>query len=251
MNKHERSTTPSWYSKGRGVISPSHMDVELGVTNAIICYDSNFYPKLLRVFGAEESREAPDLNGSHEGRIIGNVAVFRSYPGAPASGMLMEEAIAAGAERILMLGLAGSISPNVRMGDLVLPTWAIREEGLSYHYLPSGRTSMPSEGFLRTLRSSLEGEPYHEGGVWTTDALFREVPSKIRKYARAGAVAVEMECSALMAIAMYRNVQFAALLTITDEAFDKDWRPGFDNEKVMDAWERACRVGKEAIERTP
>lgn len=250
MSKSRKSVKPSWCSNEEGIISPNHLQVELGARDAIICYDSNFYPALLRVFGTKGSRKAPDLNGSHEGRVIGDVAIFRSYPGAPASGMLMEEAIAAGAERVLMLGLAGSISPNVRMGDLVLPTWAIREEGLSYHYLPPARVPRPSRGLLRSLRSSLEGESYHEGGVWTTDAVFREGPSKIKKYAKAEAVAVEMECSALMAIAMYRKVEFAALLTITDEVFGKDWRPGFDKKKVMNAWERACRIGKKALERT-
>jgi uridine phosphorylase len=250
LGKSGQSVKPSWYSKGEGVISPGHLDVKLGARSAVICYDDNFYPRLLRVFGGKGSKEAPDFNGSHEGRIIGDVAVFRAYPGAPASGMLMEEAVAAGAERVLMLGLAGSISPDVKMGDLVLPTWAIREEGLSYHYLRPGITPRPSRDLLESLRSSLDGEPYHEGGVWTTDAVFREVPSKLRRHAKMGAVAVEMECSALMAIAMYRKVEFAALLTITDEVFGKDWRPGFDKKRVMEAWLRACRAGREALEST-
>lgn len=244
MSPARRALHQSWYAKGEGVIKPDHLGVRLGVRNAIICYDDSFYPRLLRVFGGKKSREAPDFNGSHEGRIIGDVAIFRAYPGAPASGMLMEEVIAAGANRILMLGLAGSISPDVKTGDLVLPTWAIREEGLSYHYLRPEAVPKPSSKLLAKLRTGLGGIPYHEGGVWTTDAVFREVPSKIRRHAKAGALAVEMECSALMAIAKYRKVEFVALLTITDAVFGEDWRPGFDKKRVMEAWVVACEAAK-------
>lgn len=248
--RKRKGSGPSWLTKGEGVIKPDFTGVQLGVQNAIICYDDDFYPKLINVFGRKDSREAPGFNGSHEGRIIGDVAIFRAYPGAPASGMLMEEAVAAGAKHILMLGLAGSISAGVKMGDLVLPSWAIREEGLSYHYLRPDVIPRPSSRLLGRLRSSLRGVPHHEGGVWTTDAVFREVPSKLRRYAKAGALAVEMECSALMAIAKYRKVEFAALLTITDEAFHADWRPGFDHKVVMEGWLAACKVAKRALERT-
>ncbi|HIH01882.1 TPA: nucleoside phosphorylase [Thermoplasmata archaeon] len=243
-NRKSHYSSPSWLTKGEGVIKPDFTGERLSVRNAIICYDDNFYPKLISVFGRKGSREAPGFNGSHEGRIIGDVAIFRAYPGAPASGMMMEEAIAAGAENILMLGLAGSISPKVRMGDLVIPTWAIREEGLSYHYLRPEVVPRPSPKLLGRLRSALEGVPHHEAGVWTTDAVFREVPSKLRRYAKAGALVVEMECSALMAIAKYRKVEFAALMTITDETFGREWRPGFDKDVVMRAWLVACEAAK-------
>jgi uridine phosphorylase len=235
---------PSWLTRGEGVIKPDVTGARLGVTDAVISYDDAFYPKLLGVFGRKGSSEAPALNGAHEGRITQGVAIYRAYPGAPASGMLMEEIIASGAKRVLMLGLAGSISPKVRMGDLVLPTWAIREEGLSYHYLRPEVEPKPSPRLASSLRRSLRDVPFHEGGVWTTDAVFREVPSKVRRYAERGALAVEMECSALMSIAMYRKVEFAALLTITDETFSKEWRPGFDEKRVMEAWVVACKAAK-------
>lgn len=229
------------------MIKPDVSGVRLGVTDVVISYDDAFYPKLLRMFGMKGSSEAPDLDGAHEGRVVGEVAIYRAYPGAPASGMLMEELIASGAKRILVLGLAGSISPKVRMGDLVLPTWAIREEGLSYHYLRPEVVPKPSSRLTSSLRRCMKDVPFHEGGVWTTDAIFREVPAKVRRYAERGALAVEMECSALMSIAMYRKIEFAALLTITDEVFRKDWRPGFDKKSVMDAWTVACEVAKKVF----
>lgn len=244
MNRDDGTSGPSWYEEGDGVVSPGHIGVELDARDAIICYDDDFYPRLLDTFGRDGSSVAPDFNGSHEGVITNGVAIFRAYPGAPASGMLMEEAIAAGAERFLMLGLAGSISPKVRMGDLVLPTWAVREEGLSYHYLDPGIVPRPSEGILSRVKAALAETSHHEGGVWTTDAVFREVPSKLRRLAREGVLAVEMECSALMAIAIFRNVEFAALLTVTDEVFGQEWREGFGDDIVMDAWLRACRAAK-------
>jgi hypothetical protein len=39
-------------------------------------------------------------------------------------------------------------------------------------------------------------------------------------------------------------VEFAALLTVTDEVFGQEWREGFGDDIVMDAWLRACRAAK-------
>jgi purine-nucleoside phosphorylase len=65
---------------------------------------------------------------------------------------------------------------------------------------------------------------------------------KVQRFAEMGVLAVEMECTALMAIAMYRNVDFAAALVITDELFRGEWTQGFGSPDVIRQQEFLCQT---------
>jgi len=127
---------------------------------------------------------------------------------------------------------------------VVIPVFAVREEGTSYHYLPTGIEVGPSETFLRRVDEFLRGEgiPFKEGGVWTTDALFRETMGKVLRYSRAGVLAVEMECSALFALSIYRRVSAVAILTITDTLWEGVWKPAFNEPRVIEVEKRVSET---------
>ena len=84
----------------------------------------------------------------------GWVAVQSPF-GAPGTIMLLEELVAFGVRRIILLGYCGTIQKGVFIGDLVLPLEAIREEGTSYHYLPKGEKSLPDLEIQRKLFDSI------------------------------------------------------------------------------------------------
>jgi len=161
--------------------------------------------------------------------------VFHSYFGAPASVALAEALIAGGIKKLILFGEAGAIDPKMKIGKLLVPTFALREEGASYHYLPSDVPAKPSRILRGKLKTMLDraGFAYEEGGVWTTDAPLRETREKILKCCERGALAVDMECSALFAVSKYRKTECAALLIITDELHGKRWKQGFDNKKLI------------------
>ncbi len=162
--------------------------------------------------------------------------VLHSHVGAPAVVLLLEPLIAAGVRRVIFLGIAGSLRPEAPIGTIVLPEWAIREEGTSHHYLPASILPRASGELLNRLQEELErlGEGPLRGGVWTTDAPFVETRGKVRRYAEMGALAVEMECSALMALSQVRGFDFAAGLVITDELFGERWRAEFRGKRVRE-----------------
>ncbi len=180
-----------------------------------------------------ELAPAERVTGAFEVRVRPPVAVCHAYFGSPAAAMLAEVLMASGVGRLLMLGEAGSLSPACRIGSLVLPTWGIREEGTSYHYLPPEADPFPDVMVLDALRRRLPPDSWREGGVWTVDAPFRETVDKVREYASRGAVCVEMECTALMAVTAYRKASFGAVLVITDELFGEEWAEGFTSEVVQ------------------
>ena len=151
------------------------------------------------------------------------------FLGAPQAVMGMEKLIAMGARRIWVLGWCGSIQPDLKVGDLVLPTQAVSEEGTSQHYPIGKEKAGTDQALTRMLGKALdrEGHTYRTGAVWTTDAPYRETPSKVSEYGRKGVLAVEMEMAALMTLSRYRSVRLAGLLVVSDELADLKWRPGF------------------------
>ncbi len=129
---------PSWLCAGEEMVKPSAWSQPLGVRDAVVCFATDFYRQMLSSFGLTNARKSPTLAGALDGRLGHEVGVFHSFFGAPAAGMLLEVVVASGVRRMFMAGEAGSISNACRIGDILLPCWAVREEGTSYHYLPPG-----------------------------------------------------------------------------------------------------------------
>jgi len=181
---------------------------------------------------------APVL-GSIKGVYNGvEVCITQLYFSAPASTMALELLIARGADKFIVIGEAGAIHPLLRIGDILIPTWGIREEGTSYHYMPLNYTPKPDLKMAIALEKEikkLKGRKkirVIKGGVWTTDAFFRETRDKVEKYSKMKVLAVEMESTALMTVAKYRGAKLAIALAISDELYKEKWNPGFKTKKL-------------------
>jgi len=163
------------------------------------------------------------------------------FLGAPQAAMAMEKIIALGAKRICVFGWCGSLQPDLKIGDIVIPLHAVPDEGTSRHY-PIGKRKPGSDQALnRTLEQALEqaGLPFRKGAVWTTDAPYRETVSKVKAFQETGILAVEMEMSALMTVAIYRSVKLSGLLAVSDELFDLKWHRGFSSPLFKKRCEQA------------
>ena len=159
------------------------------------------------------------------------------FLGAPQAVMGCERIIALGVTRIWVFGWCGSIDPALRIGDLLIPTSGVSEEGTSQHY-PIGERSLTTDDELNgVLERSLKEKSLHyrKGAVWTTDAPFRETPGKVKEFQDQGVLAVEMEMSALMTLSIFRKVKLSGLLVVSDELFELKWRPGFSKPEFSDA----------------
>ena len=127
--------------------------------------------------------------------------------------MVLEILIELGVKRFINVGIAGGLQKSSHIGDVIVCTSAIRDEGVSYHYLEDPSVpALPSENlttaFMRTL--ARDGIPYTQGATWTTDAFFRETVGEIQHYQEEGVVTVEMEAAALFAISTLRGVEMAS-----------------------------------------
>jgi uridine phosphorylase len=172
--------------------------------------------------------------------------------GAPYAVMLLETLIAWGAQRFIYIGWCGAIAPGVKAGDIVLPVAAAIDEGTSRHYSqePSGY-SHPATPAADEIRNAflVAGQPFHEGPVWTTDAIFMETPGKVRHYQQEGALAVDMELSALFTVGRVRGVEVGGILVVSDELSTLTWRPGFKDEHFEKGRIAACEAVKQICQR--
>ncbi|MGE5258078.1 MAG: nucleoside phosphorylase [Hyphomicrobiales bacterium] len=164
--------------------------------------------------------------------------------GAPYAVMLAESLIAWGARQILFLGWCGVLSKPVDIGDVVLPTSALIDEGTSRHYLPDICESFPSALLVERLSEicTSDGLVVHKGPVWTTDAPFRETREKVIACQRRGVLAVEMEASGLFSLGAFRRADVAALLVASDDLSDLSWRAGFKDPRFAGGREAAGRI---------
>lgn len=156
--------------------------------------------------------------------VMGNFGI-----GAPTTAMLMDELIADGVETFLSIGFAGCLDDSIEMGDFVVCEKAIRDEGTSHHYVESEKYAYPSESLVAETKRLLRTreEPFHVGPSWTTDAIYRETREEVRRYADEGVLTVEMEASAVFAVAAYRGVDAGAMFVISDYLGLSEWEPKF------------------------
>ena len=115
--------------------------------------------------------------------------------------------LAAGAERLLVWGTAGALVPELRPGDLILPRVICDEAGRKYPVDPAWRAA---------LRSHLPHPCTEIVRLVTVHAPVANITDKGDLAERSGAQAVDMEATAVAAVAIEHKVPFVVLRTIAD-----------------------------------
>lgn len=123
--------------------------------------------------------------------------------GAPFAVLVAEQMFASGCRLLLSITSAGQIVDRGPTPYFVLIDRAWRDEGTSFHYQPASAFAEADPRLVEAAAHALAATPLtvHRGGVWTTDAPFRETEAAIAAARGAGLLAVEMEAAALYAFA--------------------------------------------------
>ncbi len=183
----------------------------------------------------------------HAGKSI--CIIVNSGFGAPIAVTLIERFISRGVNAIINLGIAGTLQPYINIGDIIVCDKAIRDEGTSYHYLPAARYAQASPELTTAIRKQLEKQtiPYHSGASWTTDAPYRETAYEVKHYQSEGILTVDMEASALFALAEFRNVRMGSIFTISDSLADLKWKPAFQSERTSAGLETILKTSIDVL----
>ncbi len=183
-------------------------------------------------------------------RNPGGFSVTGPFVGAPYAVMLLETLIAWGARQIIFIGWCGAVSEKVKIGDIILPTSVYIDEGTSKHYGAGDKSHLQADfPMVSKARQVLDKNncDFHEGAVWTTDAVYRETPPVVAAHQQNGILAVEMEISALYSAALFRGVDLAGVLVVSDELSSLSWRPGFKHARFVQSRKTTCRLVKELL----
>jgi len=153
-------------------------------------------------------------------------AITRSYFGGPNIAALVEELAAFGVRECVLWGYCGAISDSINIGDVIIAKSALREDGVSYHYLAEDEDFIESNWFEK-WSCAKDDYGFREGAIWTCDALYRETEGKISRYRERDILGVEMEVASFYAVCRHKGIKGIALLVVSDAFRDGIWRSGF------------------------
>ncbi|MHA1993605.1 MAG: nucleoside phosphorylase [Candidatus Hodarchaeales archaeon] len=186
----------------------------------IICGDPGRVPRI-----SELLQNPREVSFNREYRIhlgyLNNTPIVVSSCGigAPSTAIGIEEFGKLGVNTILRVGTSGILSRDVKLGDLVSATGAIRDEGTTDEYILPAFPAVAHPDVIFAIREAIEHldlqSRFHEGIVHSKDAFYSETPEMIPDSARAKSkwtawinaktLITEMECSTLFVISSIRG----------------------------------------------
>jgi uridine phosphorylase len=177
--------------------------------------------------------------------------------GGAGAAVAFEELILGGARTIIRLGTCGSFLPEIRSGDLIVATAAVREDGVSQQLLPLSYPAVSDLAVTQALVDAAEAHPdvrFGTGIVMTKAAFYPgALPDQREVWMQAHLAGVEMELATLLIIAALRGVRAGGILTVDGNPAEGDPEDPrvYDPHRdvVRDGKQRMIEVGLDAIGR--
>ena len=203
-----------------------------------------------------DNREFVTYTGYLEGE---KVSVTSTGIGGPSASIAMEELVQCGADTFVRVGTCGGIDLDVKGGDIVIATGAVRMEGTSREYAPIEFPAVPDLTVTNALVKAVKskGYPFHTGVVQCKDSFYGQheperkpvgydLLHKWEAWKQLGCLASEMESAALFVVASSLGVRVGScFLVIANQEREK---AGLENPVVHDT-DMAIRVAVDAIRR--
>ncbi|MGI6206200.1 MAG: nucleoside phosphorylase [Anaerovoracaceae bacterium] len=175
-------------------------------------------------------------------------ALCRLPVGAPSAAAALENLYAAGVRTAVVFGTCGVLKADIGDCSVIIPDSALRCEGTSFHYVPASDEIVLNGSYKEEFAQILNSlsVPYRTGKVWTTDAVYRETRNMIEKRRRQGCICVDMECSALAAVATFRRRGFFQFFCAADNLDAPAWERR--SLGTFDLHERRVSIVRSALE---
>jgi len=197
--------------------------------HCVVCFFMEVIKKVVKEHDTAMLVENRWEDGPHPvyeiSRMGKRLAFFHPGVGASQTAATLEEVIAFGCDKFIACGGCGVLAKDIAVGRLIVVDSAIRDEGVSYHYLPPSREIQANGVALKSIVDvmSARGVPHLIGKTWTTDAPYRETAGKVARRREEGCLAVEMEAAGMMAVAQHRQVTFGQVLYGGDDLSGAEW----------------------------
>ncbi len=196
---------------------------------AVSCFSHVTFNRMAAAYGGVQIAALKCANGVfpiYKAVADGAEIVLMMAPvGAALCVGAFEELFQMGVETAVVFGNCGVLDREIADCGVIIPTAALRDEGTSYHYAPPSdeiAVNPKSVGVFTRLLEEL-GVRYTLGKAWTTDAIYRETRDKVERRKAAGCVCVDMECSALAALAQFRQKEIFQFFYAGDNLDAANW----------------------------
>ncbi|HSK30077.1 MAG TPA: hypothetical protein VLA17_08950 [Candidatus Limnocylindria bacterium] len=185
----------------------------------------------------------------HTGTLDGKrVTVGNGGRYAPDTAITTEILCGAGAQSLIRVGSCGSLQDNVKIGDLVIVTGALRGDGTSRYYVAENFSTVAHPDIVSALKKAAEDLKVrsHLGWVFTTDALFQETPALIQQLNEQNISSIDMVTSTFLTIAQVRGKKAGAVLAVSDECLYGKF--GFRDPAFFEAEQKTIEVARRALD---
>ena len=173
-----------------------------------------------------DHREYRTATGTHEDTPL---SVTSTGIGSPSAAIAVEELARVGADTLIRVGSCGAIQPETDLGDLIITSGAVRQEGTSTEYVREEYPAVADHAVVAALVAAAEelGYDYHVGLTASTDSFYagqsregyegflaRDSEAQIEELRRAGVLNFEMEASAILTLAGIYGLRAGAVCTV-------------------------------------
>lgn len=190
------------------------------------------------------NREFRTISGSYQGVPV---TVTSTGIGGASACIAIEELSACGADTMIRIGSAGASQPEVEIGDLIISTGAVREEGASRMYVDQSYPAVPHFSVLRALVEEAEAKDLrHFVGLTRSHDSFYidDEAERMEKAHRTKLLGSDMETSALFVIAALRGLRAGSILNNVVK-YEADVKEGIND--YVDEADRAAEGERQEI----
>jgi len=225
--RFEAMVTSKKFMKKKSIYRPK------GMVNAIFVYSDKPLRYMMRALDLKKTdmiyKGYLNVYASKERGLI----VIKLGVGAPLTASTAEELVYWGIKNFYIMGSAGSLNRNLPYNSVVVCTKAVRDEGTSHHYMKASLFSYPDKSLVIKAKRAVDAAGFqcYSGPSWTIDAPYRETFKEVKHYRDMGVLTVEMEASALFAVATVLKAKSCAIFAISD-VLDEEWS-GFTPSRII------------------
>ncbi|MCC5910203.1 MAG: nucleoside phosphorylase [Clostridiaceae bacterium] len=182
------------------------------------------------------------------------VTITSTGIGGTSTAIAIEELIACGAKYFIRIGSAGAVQSNVKIGDLIVATAAVREDGASKMYIKENYPAVADFKLTSTIADICQDLQYnyHTGIVRSHDSFYIDEEEEIMKFWNSKKIlASDMETAALFTVAQLRGV-FAASILNSVVNYQEDIKEGikdyvYDEKLAAEGEKKEIFVALESI----
>jgi len=197
-----------------------------------------------------ETTRGSAMTVKHSARM--GVSLVNFSVGSPVAALIIEVLATAEPKATLFLGMAGGLHRSLEVGDFILPTAAIRDEGASRHFMPPQVPALPTFKVQKFISQIIveRGLDYRTGVVHSTDYRFWEFDERFKQQLYdERALAIDMETATLFSVGFASKVPIGALLLVSDLPLKRGGIKTRDSARAVfrEFTDRHIEVGIEAM----